>query len=185
MPTVILMRSGRTAWEIEGRIQGALDIPLSPEGIKGVEQKAKDLRQQKIQETFCGADLPAVQSAQIVDRICGTRAKHLEEFREIDLGMWEGLLEKEALHRNPTAFRAWKRDPLSVWPPSGESVEECYNRISKAMRAVLMRYGEKTIALVCSGLVAGIVRCIARDAPLNKLWEYAMHPAATDVLVFR
>ena len=144
------MRSGRTAWETEGRLQGALDIPLSPEGIAEVEQQAQTIKQQRIREIFCGSDLAARQSAQVIGRLCGKREKALDEVREMRLGLWEGLLEQEVLHRNPTAWRLWRKDPLSVCPPSGESAEECFRRASDALKRIAAGKGETPAVLVCS-----------------------------------
>jgi probable phosphoglycerate mutase len=185
MSTVLLVRSGRTAWETEGRIQGALEIPLSPEGLAEIEQRAKEIKERVGRTIFCGADLAAVQSAQAVGRACGGRVKPLKELREMRLGLWEGLLEAEALHRNPTAYRLWRKDPLAACPPSGESAEECYGRVSEGLRRLAAQDGEKPTVLVCSRLVAAMVRCCVKDVPVSRLWEYVMPPAAAEMLQLR
>jgi len=185
MPTLLLMRSGRTAWEKEGRLQGALDIPLSPEGIEEVEKQAQAIKQHPLHEVLCGSDLTAVQSAQIVGRLCGKREKPLEEFREMRLGLWEGLLEQEALRRNPTAYRLWRKDPLRASPPRGESVEECFRRASAALKRIAGLDGGPVPVLVCSPMVLAVVRCVAKDVAPHRLWEYVLPPAAVEWVHFR
>jgi broad specificity phosphatase PhoE len=179
------VRSGRTAWEMEGRIQGALDIPLSAEGLAEIEQRAKEIKGRIGRVILCGADQAATESAEAIRRACGGRVKPLRELREMRLGLWEGLLEEEALHRNPTAYRLWRKDPLAACPPSGESAEECYARVSGVLRRLAVQEGDKPTALVCSRLIAAMVHCCAKDAPVNRLWEYAMPPTAVEILQLR
>lgn len=185
MLTILLMRSGRTAWETEGRIQGSLDIPLSPEGREEVKRTAEQVTPNLVKALFCGTDLVAVETAQIVGHQWKRRPKQIEDLREMNLGLWQGLLEQEVMRRNPTAYRLWKKNPLSVQPPAGESLEDCHRRVSSALRKLAQHYDGEQIALVCSHLVTGIVRCIANDVEPSSLQKYLLPPAATELLQFK
>src|SRR5690606_2258938 len=71
-----------------------------------------------------GPDECSQQSAKIVSQHFGGRVKLVDDFREMDLGLWEGLRECELLDRQPTAYKQWRADPSSVQPPDGDTVAE-------------------------------------------------------------
>ena len=67
----------------------------------------------------------------------------------------------------------------------GEPAEQCFRRASAALKRMSEENGPKPTVLVCSWLVMGIVRCITKDVPISRLWEYVLPPAATELVTFR
>src|SRR5215213_2320310 len=72
MLTILLVRSGTTEFDAQGRIQGTLDVPLCDEGRRQAEATAEDLtaRSTPIDALYAGPCLSAQQTAEIIgDRL--------------------------------------------------------------------------------------------------------------------
>ncbi len=176
------MRSGRTVWEEHGRLQGALDIPLSAEGLAEVQERAAELRASPIRAIHSGSDLAARQTAEAVGKVCKRRSKVEAGLVELGLGLWQGLTETEALARNPAAYRLWRKDPRAACPPMGEPVEECHRRVFETLKRLADGNEAAPVLVVCSRLAAAVAACAAKDVPLSRFWEYVMAPATIEKL---
>src|SRR5579885_2044340 len=92
----------------------------------------------------------------------GLRPRRIDELRNLDQGLWQGLQIDEIKRRNFRVFRMWLDDPLTVCPPLGESVEDALGRIRSALRPLIKRHQGEAIGLVVgeplAQLVAGYLR---------------------------
>jgi probable phosphoglycerate mutase len=163
--TLILIRHGETAWNAERRLQGHLDIPLSPAG----ERQAAALATALQHETFdliVSSDLQrARQTAEAVARPHGIRVQSDPALRERCYGGFEGLLYAEIEQQFPFEFAAWQgRDIDGALPPGanqGESFRKFYERVIAAIDGWAAAHPGKTLALVAHG---GVLECAHRAA---------------------
>lgn len=63
-----IMRHGRTVWNMEHKLQGKTDVPLSEAGRPVVEQAAAACRDTHIDVCYCSPLIRAVETAEIVLR---------------------------------------------------------------------------------------------------------------------
>ena len=63
-----IMRHGRTVWNMEHKLQGKTDVPLSEAGRPVVEQAAAAYRDTHIDVCYCSPLIRAVETAEIVLR---------------------------------------------------------------------------------------------------------------------
>ncbi|MBM2576856.1 histidine phosphatase family protein [Jannaschia sp. Os4] len=88
-----LMRHGETAWNVEGRMQGRRDSPLTPRG----EAQARALGGILVAHGLSG--LPCLASpagrATRTAALAGLAATVLEDLSEIGMGRWEGRLRSD------------------------------------------------------------------------------------------
>jgi broad specificity phosphatase PhoE len=178
MCQLVLIRPGATVYDEQNRLQGILDIPLSERGHGEVTRMAPVLAR-----TLCGASLSAlycgpaenvVRTAEIVGKALGLRPKKVDEFRNLDQGLWQGLQIDEIKRRNTKLFRQWIEDPETICPPQGETYECAMGRIKAAFRPLLKRHHDEAIGLVVAEplatMVAGYVRCEPR-VQLDERWS--------------
>ena len=122
---IALIRHGPTDWNVQKRVQGRIDMPLSAEG----RAKMARLLPPEGFETarpFCSPLLRARQTAALLGLESPARDERLAEQ---NWGEWEGLTRAEMLARDGAdAFeRAGRR--LSFRPPGGESTGELQARV--------------------------------------------------------
>ncbi|MGP0066742.1 MAG: histidine phosphatase family protein, partial [Isosphaeraceae bacterium] len=105
--------------------------------------------------------------------LLGLRPRRINEFRNLDQGLWQGLQIDEIKRRNTKLFRQWIDDPATICPPQGETVERAMERIKTAFRPLLRRHQDEAIGLVVgeplARLVASYLRCETR-VHLDERW---------------
>lgn len=155
---VFLVRHGETAWNAEGRFQGQLDSPLTPNGR---EQAAQNGRLLAAALAGRGAvamhvsPLGRAQQTAAIIRAHGTYASPLDEPRiqEVTTGTWEGLTHDDieagwpGLLDGATAFDWYFRTP------DGEAYEAAVTRVRSWLDAV-----DGSVVAVSHGLVGRLVR---------------------------
>src|SRR6185312_9916482 len=127
MTQVVLIRSGATAYDEQNRLQGVLDIPLSERGRAEVAQLAERLAEPlagvELAALYCGPSQSVVRTAEAVGEAFGLRPKKIDDLRNLDQGLWQGLQLDEIKRRNNRVFRQWIDDPHTVCPPQGEAID--------------------------------------------------------------
>ena len=70
-----------------------------------------------------------VRTAEIIGKALGLRPKRIDELRNLDQGLWQGLQIDEIKRRNTKLFRQWIEDPRTICPPQGETIEDALERV--------------------------------------------------------
>jgi broad specificity phosphatase PhoE len=173
MCQVVLIRPGATIYDEQNRLQGVLDIPLSERGqneVTGMVPKlARSLAGSPLSALYCGPGENVIRTAEIVGKALGLRPRRIDEFRNLDQGLWQGLQIDEIKRRNTKLFRQWVDDPETICPPQGETVENAMGRIKAAFRPLLKRHHDEAIGLVVGEPLARMVACYLKCEPLFHL----------------
>jgi broad specificity phosphatase PhoE len=175
MTQVVLIRSGATVYDEQNRVQGVLDIPLSERGRAEVAQLVEKLAEPNgvaIAALYCGPSESVVRTAEAVGKALGLRPKKIDDLRNLDQGLWQGLQLDEIKRRNNRVFRQWLDDPLTVCPPLGETVENALERIRAALRPLIRRHPDEAIGLVVGEPIAQLIACYLRRDPHVQLDDH-------------
>lgn len=169
---VWLVRAGPTTWDAEGRIVGAADIPLSPEGRQAAADRAAALRGQVISTVLCGPDEAAFQTATAVGDAVGAKVKQIPALCEVSLGLWEGVREDDLEDRCKTVFRQWKADPGNVSVPGAEPLEGAGDRLLEVFRKNVPKLATRnqSLVIVLRPMALGLMRCLLEGRPTVELW---------------
>lgn len=152
---ILLIRHGETAWNVEGRIQGQLDVPLSSNGIWQAGRLAQRLASAQSPwqvAAIVASDLVRTWStAQPLAARLGVAIQPEVRLRERSFGMFEGHTVAEVAQRWPLEFAAWRsRDPAYAIP-GGESGQQLIERALDALRDIALDYEGATVAVVTHG----------------------------------
>jgi len=153
MTQVVLIRPGATAYDEQNRVQGILDIPLSDRGRAEVAQLAEKLATPApsaiaLTALYCGPGESVVRTAEIIGKALGLRPRRIDDLRNLDQGLWQGLQLDEIKRRNLKVFRQWLDDPVTVCPPQGETIANALERIKATLRPLIRRHHDEAIGLV-------------------------------------
>ena len=118
------------------------------------------------------------QTAQIAADVLGVRPRIDADLRELDYGLWQGLLVEDVKQRHARAYRQWMEAPTSVCPPEGETLEEAAKRLDGALQRILKRQRGRTVLLVVHPVAAGLLRCRLAGSDLSNIWDCVNWPGA-------
>lgn len=169
MSRVALIRAGATDYDDQGRLQGVLDLPLSDRGLAEVSALAEKFDESALAGVYFGPGENLQQTAESLGRAARLRPKRLDDLRNLDCGLWQGLPAEEIRRRNPKVFRQWLDDPLTVCPPEGECVEEALARLREVIRPLLRKHRDEAFALVVAEPLASLIAGYLRRAPRIQL----------------
>lgn len=169
---VVLIRPGATVYDEQNRVQGILDIPLSERGQTEAVGLAERLADAPMSALYCGPGESVVRTAEIVGRALGLRPRRLEDLRNLDQGLWQGLQLDEIKRRNLKLFRQWLDDPRTICPPQGETVEAALERIKAALKPLIRRHRDEVIGLVVGEPLAQLLACFLRREPRLQLVDH-------------
>jgi broad specificity phosphatase PhoE len=175
MTQVVLFRPGATVYDEQNRVQGVLDVPLSDRGRAEVARLAAglpgDLDGVAVAALYCGPGESVVRTAEAVGKALGLRPKKIDELRNLDQGLWQGLQVDEIKRRNLRVFRQWLDDPVTVCPPLGETVGSALDRVKAALKPLIKRHHGEAIALVVGEPLAQLIACHLRRSPRVRLHD--------------
>ena len=170
---VLAIRHGETAWNVDTRIQGQLDIPLNETGRWQAHRLALAVAEEGIDAVYSSDLLRAWQTAQAVGRGCGRAVVADTGLRERGFGVFEGLTFAEIALRWPEQSARWRRRDPTFGADGGEVLNDFYARCVATATRLASAHPGQTIALVAHG---GVMDCLYRaashlalDAPRS--WE--------------
>jgi broad specificity phosphatase PhoE len=166
MTTVVLIRPGATVYDEQNRVQGVLDVPLSDRGWAEAAELAGKLAKPcsglELAALYSGPSENALRTAEVVGKVLGLRPRRLDELRNLDQGLWQGLQVDEIKRRHLRVFRQWIEDPCTVSPPHGEPVEGAMDRIKSVLKPLIKRHKDEVIGLVACEPIAQFIACFLR-----------------------
>ena len=109
---MLAIRHGETGWNVEGRIQGQLDVPLNAMGRWQVHRLALAVAEEDIAAVYSSDLLRAIETAQAVSRGCGDPIVTDVGLRERGFGEFEGPTYAEINTRWPEMAERWRRRDL-------------------------------------------------------------------------
>ncbi|MEN6450945.1 MAG: histidine phosphatase family protein [Thermoguttaceae bacterium] len=171
MLQIVLIRPGSTDYDVHGRIQGSLDIPLNEQGLAEAAATAERLRDKGIEVIYAPAYQPPLQTADIIAKALGIKLKKLERLQNLHQGLWEGMLVEEVRHKQPKVYRQWQEQPENVCPPEGEMLADADARVHAALTKLLKRHRDGVIGLVLPEPLRSLARRFILHCELGDLWK--------------
>jgi phosphoserine phosphatase len=233
--TVVLLRHGESEWIREGRFQGQAETPLSALGRRQAALAGERLARPHASPALPvpgglpreiahsplarAADTALAVASAIADLRAGSEASTgdapLPVLRaepgllEIGQGEWEGVTADEIGRRWSAEIAGWRRNPLAVHAPGGESVAEVDARVRPALARVLVELGrdyprgttdrpqvhgysgagqpvsQPWSVLVAHDGVFKVVMLALFDLPLAKFWSFSLGLTGISVVELR
>ncbi len=176
MLQILLIRPGSTDYDLQRRIQGNLDIPLNAQGEAEVARMIDEFRTHQfvIDAIYAPECEPALQTAQAIAEAFHVKLRVLEEMRNLNQGLWQGMCIDEFRLQQPKVYRQWQEHPESVCPPEGEMLGEAAERVHAAMGRIFRKHKEGLVAIVASEPMATLIRQYIDHGQLGDLWKAAV-----------
>lgn len=136
MTRLVLVRHGRTAWNLEGRAQGHTDVGLDEVGQAQAAAVAPYLAMMRPTALWSSDLARAQQTAAHVARATGLEIRSDPRLREFDVGERAGLTVAEFAERHPVEYASWKAGHITGLVPGAETPEQVVARVVPALRDI-------------------------------------------------
>jgi probable phosphoglycerate mutase len=171
MLEIVLIRPGCTDYDLQGRIQGNLDVPLNEQGSGEMSRVVEEVRGLGIEVLYSPCCEPAMQAGRIVADAIGVKLRKMDRMHNLNQGLWQGMLIEEVRLKQPKVYRQWQEHPEHVCSPEGEMLFAATERVETAMTKLLKRHKEGVIALVVPEPLATLVRRFISHDEIGDLWK--------------
>ena len=156
---VLLVRHGSTVFSSQDRFAGSSDVPLSDEGRELARRLGERLARVRIDAAYCSDMQRTRDTCSLVLGSRGMKAQSTPALREIDHGVWEGMVHTDVERDYAEQYSVWSGDPFATAPPGGESGLHVLARSLPALREIVSRHTGKTILVVSHKATNRLLLC--------------------------
>jgi broad specificity phosphatase PhoE len=122
--------------------------PLADLGLRQAEATRDFLAIRPVDYCYCSPLLRAFQTAAIVGAPHYLSPLTVDPLTECDVGRWEGLDWQTIRTNDPEAYGRYMANPAEHGYPEGESFNDVYQRVSRALEELLARQEGEAILVV-------------------------------------
>ncbi len=145
---LLLVRHGEIPSNIKKIYAGKSTEGMTGKGITQVKKVSEELKQYKIDALYSSPIQRALQTASIISGTIGKNLSIGEAFREMELGPWEGLSEKDIARLYPEEWKLWHSRPAELKLPERETLAELLKRVLGGIHKIQDEMGDKTVVIV-------------------------------------
>ena len=163
---LIAVRHGETAWNVDTRIQGQLDVGLNATGLWQARRVGQALADEDIGAIYASDLSRAWQTAQEIAQPHGLTVHPEPGLRERAFGRFEGMSFAEIEATLPDQARRWRERDPEFEPEGGESLLVFRERVTRIASKLAARHPGQLVALVAHG---GVMDVLYRAATRQEL----------------
>jgi probable phosphoglycerate mutase len=185
---IIAVRHGETAWNVDTRIQGQLDIGLNDHGLWQAERVGAALADEVIDRIYSSDLQRAHTTAQAIARHTANQAARDVQLhtglRERGFGTFEGETWADIAEKWPDESRRWKQRDPHFAPPGGETPTQLLERVRSTVDDIAARHPGEHIVLVAHGGVMDMLYRLATRQELHAARTWHLGNAAINRLLW-
>jgi probable phosphoglycerate mutase len=153
-----LIRHAQTEWNLEKRIQGHSDSPLTAEGITQTVRWGRVLRQFPWSRILASDTGRAIETAKKINAFLKLPLTTDSRLREQDWGCWAGKTVSEIDAETPGALAAQVNAGWNFCPPGGEDRKGVLKRGQKALIDAAAGWpGDSILVVAHEGVIKSII----------------------------
>jgi probable phosphoglycerate mutase len=170
---IIAIRHGETAWNVDSRIQGHLDIPLNDVGRAQAARAAAALADESVQAIYASDLLRAYETAQAIAQTLALPVQIDKGLREREFGVFQGRTFAEIEAEAPELAMRWRKREPDFSPEGGESLNVFRDRIVQTASALASAHLGQQIVLVAHGGVMDVLYRAAtgQEVQAPRTWQ--------------
>ena len=170
---IFLTRHGQTQWNLDQRLQGHLNSPLTQLGKNQAFETQQQLLNKDIHVAYTSPLLRAVETTALIIADWPVKMLTRDNLAEIHLGPWEGKTYTEIKNTHPKEFADFWERPDDYQLPGAETYHDLQNRIIKEIKNIFKENLGKNILVVSHGIAIKVFlayvlkKCLGDIAHMN------------------
>lgn len=184
MTKLYLIRHGETEWNASSKMQGTIDTTLNDKGLMQAELVANRLSEENIDVLYSSSLQRAMTTAQKISAAINKPVQELHNFKEINLGPWQGLTLDEIKNSYGEHYKLYVEKPSDFNMPGAETFIQVAERFCGAIQDIIVENRDKNIAVVSHGaaIKAAIISILGMD--INYYSKFRIDNASISTLLF-
>lgn len=175
--TIYLVRHGQTEWNVQHRFQGHKDSPLTKLGIRQAEWLGEALQHDPFDFIFSSTSSRAYHTAELIKGNRNVQITACDEFREINLGVWEGEIQERISDMYPQQLDHFWNHPELFGVEGSETFHEVRERAVNKLNEIIASNPGSRILLVTHTVVVKLLMAYFEGRSLDRLWDLPyIHP---------
>lgn len=160
---IYLVRHGKIDWKNEKSYIGQLDLPLGKEGIEQSEGLRDFFSKIPLRNAYTSPLKRCVNTLDIILEERQIPKMMVEDFKEINMGDWDGKTFTEIMNNYPEAYKKRGLEIEGFAPPNGENFLELAQRVMPAFEKIAhdtssgVNKNEPIIILAHAGVIRVII----------------------------
>ena len=157
MRYLYIVRHGETEWNVQQRMQGRLDSPLTEAGKQHAQANGAVIRSLGgVQQLCVSPSGRTMETAFIVNSHTQCPIEYFDELMERDCGEWSGRTIDEISDQYPQAWLEREQDPFYFRPPGGENLQDMLERAHEFLESLYASDFDQ-VALVTHGVMSKVI----------------------------
>jgi 2,3-bisphosphoglycerate-dependent phosphoglycerate mutase len=181
---ITAIRHGETAWNVDTRIQGQLDIGLNAKGQWQAQRAGQALADEEISAVYSSDLWRAYDTALSVAKPHGLNVQTDEGLRERGFGEFEGKTFAQIEASLPEQALQWRKRVPSFAPAGGESLLQIRHRVLQCVQAIAQAHVGQHIVIVSHGGVMDVLYRAATGLDIQAARSWDLHNAAINRLLW-
>ncbi|WP_252226797.1 MULTISPECIES: histidine phosphatase family protein [unclassified Clostridium] len=155
---IYFIRHGQTEWNLETRMQGHRDSPLTKLGMTQAQKLHDRLVKEKIDLIYSSESKRAYDTAKIIKGNRNIPIHTKKELREIHMGEWEGMKQIDIINKYSQPWSDFWNNPILYVPTGeGESYEKLKNRVIPTIENIINLNQGKNVAIVTHRITLKVI----------------------------
>jgi probable phosphoglycerate mutase len=171
MLELLLVRPGTTDFDLEERILGTLDVPLSKEADPEIAKMVREFSGQSIDAVYASPSQSSVQTAEHIGNVLSMKSKTLSRLINLNMGLWQGMLVEEVKRKQPKVFKQWLSQPTTICPPEGEMLQTAQQRVEAALAKIFKKHKDGKVIIVAPEPLASLIGSVSRKTQLKDVCQ--------------
>ena len=177
-----LVRHGELVTSKEWRYVGQMDVELNETGKKQIQNLSGRLSSEQIEMIFSSDLTRTIESAEIIGNKLEIINEPISEFREINLGVWEGLTLEEIEESFPEDLVKRSEDIGKFRVINGESFSDVKERVIPKLKDIIEGNVSKRILVIAHGGVNRIIIADALGLDINNIPRLEQNYACLNII---
>lgn len=180
MTRLLLIRHGYSSGNKERRFSGQIDLPLSAEGLEQAERVCAYIEENYKVDAIYSSDLVrAVDTVKPLASALNLPIHIHRELREINEGIWQGVLMTEVQEKYPEQYAFYKSNLGLHQFEGGECYASMLARLTPMIDKIVADNPDKTVVIGTHGAVVRGLLSLWQGIPLERVMEVPRVPNGT------
>lgn len=164
---LLLVRHGEISSNVKKIYAGKSPEKLTEKGICQAKNVAEKIKNYNVQILYSSPVERALQTAEIIGETLGIEVIIENAFREMELGPWEGLSEKQIAKLYPIEWKIWQKRPAELKMPKRETLEKLLKRVLRSIKNLYEVFDNHNIVIVTHVAIIRVLQLWHTKKSLN------------------